>query len=133
MQDRYLDVSVQSQIGVGSSRRPSVVGIGVVFASFAVTLFAPWKLHASGVALWRWEPLVVGIATVCLTIAFTILLRRLESQRRRLEGSEEALRLAKEKSEQARSLAEKTDRQHLEAQRIGKIGHWYTDEASGTT
>ena len=73
MQDRYLNASEQPQNGVGSSRRPSVVGIGLMFASVAVTFLAVWKLHASGVALWRWQSLVVGIPIVCLAIGFTIM------------------------------------------------------------
>src|SRR5208282_6854615 len=41
--------------------------------------------------------------------------------------------LAREEAEQARSLAEETTRQLLEAQRIGKIGHWYAEETTQTT
>jgi PAS domain S-box-containing protein len=36
-------------------------------------------------------------------------------------------------AEQSRQLAEETNRQLLEAQRIGKIGHWITDETTHTT
>src|SRR5438445_12274419 len=57
-------------------------------------------------------------------VCSSVLLQRLASQLRGLEQSREALRLAKEKVEQARTLAEETTRQHLEARseerRVGK-------------
>jgi PAS domain S-box-containing protein len=53
--------------------------------------------------------------------------------------AEEALRHAKAEAEaaraeaeEARQIAEETNRQLLEAQRIGKIGHWISDEANRT-
>src|ERR1700674_1697782 len=133
MQDRYLNASEQPKMGVDSSPRHSIASIGLTIAAIAVAFFTVWKLRASGVDFWRWQSLVIVIATGCLAIGFTMLFRRLASQLRFLERSEGALRLAKTEAEEARGLAEETNRQHLEAQRIGKIGHWYTDEASRTT
>jgi PAS domain S-box-containing protein len=40
---------------------------------------------------------------------------------------------ARAEAEKARQIAEETNRQLLEAQRIGKIGHWISDEANRTT
>src|SRR6266446_2249893 len=107
------------------------IRIGLAFAITAY--FAVWKLCVIGIDFWRWQSLIFVVAAVCLVIGFTVLLQRLASQLRRLEQSQKALRLAKEEAEQARTLAEETNRQHLEAQRIGKIGHWYTDEATQST
>ena len=94
---------------------------------------AVWDLCINGVVSPRWQFLVTTIAILSVVIGSTLLFQRLSAQRRRLDQSEKALRLAKEEVEQARSLAEETTRQLLEAQRIGKIGHWYTEEAAQTT
>jgi len=94
---------------------------------------AVWDLCINGVVSPRWQFLVAAIAILSVVIGSTLLFQRLSAQRRRLDQSEKALRLAKEEVEQARSLAEETTRQLLEAQRIGKIGHWYTEEAAQTT
>jgi PAS domain S-box-containing protein len=126
-----MNTSEQPKRVFGSSRRPLLIRISLVFATIA--FFAVWKVCVIGVDFWRWQSLLFVIAAVCLVIGFTVLLQRLASQLRRLEQSEEALRLAKESVEQARTIAEETNRQHLEAQRIGKIGHWYTDEATQST
>src|SRR5579884_2616238 len=112
-------------------------------------------------APWRRQAMVIAIAAICVVVGFAFLFFRLASQLRRLEHSEaalavqnarlesqatellrsaEALRLAKEeavaereRTEEARRLAEETTRQHLEAQRIGRLGHWFTDEAKQVT
>ena len=131
LSDCATDARERPKRGFGSSCRPFLVRVGLVFATIAY--FAVWKLCVIGVDVWHWQSLVFVVAAVCLVVGFTVLLQRLASQLRRLEQSQEALRLAKETVEQARSLAEETNRQHLEAQRIGKIGHWYTEEATGST
>lgn len=46
--------------------------------------------------------------------------------------AEEALRRATAEAERSRQLAEERSRQLLEAQRIGRIGHWITDEVAKT-
>jgi len=84
-------------------------------------------------ANWHHQALLIAIAAICTIIGLLLLFRVLAAQLRCLEQSEEALRLAKERADQSRSLAEETARQLLEAQRIGKIGHWYTDETTRTT
>jgi len=94
---------------------------------------AVWDLCINGVVSPWWQFLVTAIAILSVVIGSTLLFQRLSAQRRRLDQSEKALRLAKEEVEQARSLAEETTRQLLEAQRIGKMGHWYTEEAAQTT
>ena len=117
LSDCSMNASEQPKRGFGSSRHPFLIRISLVFATIAY--FAVWKLCVIGVDFWRWQSLFFVIAAVYLVI---VLFQRLASQRRRLEQSQEALRLAKE-----------SNRQHLEAQRIGKIGHWYTDEATQST
>jgi PAS domain S-box-containing protein len=124
LSDCSMNASEQPKRGFGSSRHPFLIRISLVFATIAY--FAVWKLCVIGLDFWRWQSLVFVMAAVCLVIGVTVLFQRLASQRRRLEQSQEALRLAKE-------LAEESNRQHLEAQRIGKIGHWYTDEATQST
>jgi len=126
-----MNTSEQPKRGFGSNRRPILIRISLVFA--VIAYFAIWKVCVIGFDFWRWQSLFFVIAAVCLVIAFTVLLQRLASQLCCLEQSQEALRIAKEEVEQARTLAEETNRQHLEAQRIGKIGHWYTDEATQST
>ena len=118
-----MNTSEQPKAGFSSSRL-FLIQTSLVLATIAY--FAVWKLCVIGVDSWRWQSLIFVIAAVCLVMGFTVLFQRLASQRRRLEQSQEALRLAKE-------LAEESNRQHLEAQRIGKIGHWYTDEATQRT
>jgi PAS domain S-box-containing protein len=54
-------------------------------------------------------------------------------QEEALRRSEEEARTARAEAEASRRAAEETSRQLLEAQRVGKIGHWITDEASRTT
>src|SRR5712691_5215846 len=131
LSDCSMNASEQPKRGFGSSRHPFLIRISLVFATIAY--FAVWKLCVIGVDFWRWQSLIFVIAAVCLVMGFTVLHQRLASQLRRLEQSQEALRLAKEEAEHAHTLAEETYRQHLEAQRIGKIGHWYTDEATQRT
>ncbi|MBV8890076.1 MAG: PAS-domain containing protein, partial [Alphaproteobacteria bacterium] len=55
---------------------------------------------------------------------------RAEVALRRATAAAEA---AHAEAERSRRLAEETSRQLLEAQRIGNIGHWITDEATRTT
>lgn len=126
-----MNTSDQHEGEFGLSRRPFLIRIGLFFATIAY--FAVWKFCVIGVDFWRWQSLVFVVAAVCLVLGFTVLLQRLASQLRRLEQSQEELRRAKEEVERARILADETNRQHLEAQRIGKIGHWYTDEATQST
>lgn len=47
-------------------------------------------------------------------------------------AAEEALRQAKAEAEQQHRLVEETSQQLLEAQRLGKIGHWISDEIHQT-
>jgi PAS domain S-box-containing protein len=126
-----MNTSEQPKRGFGSNRRPFLIRSSLAFAIIAY--FAIWKVFVIGFDFWRWQSLFFVIAAVCLVICFTGLLQRLVSQLRCLEQSQEALRIAKEEAEQARTLAEETSRQHLEAQRIGKIGHWYAEEATQIT
>jgi PAS domain S-box-containing protein len=113
---------------VSSGRRPFTLGVGVTLAAIAAAGFAVRDL-CGGAAAAQWQPIVVAIAAG----GYAFLLYRLAAQLHRLERSGAALRLAKEEAEAARNLAEKTARQLLEARRIGKIGHWFTDEATQTT
>src|SRR6266481_795735 len=105
----------------------------LMFATMVAGGVAVWDLCIDGVVSRRWQFLVIAIAILSVAIGSTLLFQRLSAQRRRLDQSEEAFRLAQEEVEQARSLTEETTRQLLEAQRIGKIGHWYTEEAAQTT
>jgi PAS domain S-box-containing protein len=117
--------------------------------------------RAGALAAWRRQSLIVAIAALGVIFGCAVLFFRLTFQLRRVQHSEaalaeqnarlesqagellhsaEALRLAKEeaviareRTEEARRFAEETARQHLEAQRIGRIGHWFTDEATQTT
>jgi len=108
-------------------------GGALMFSTMIAGGVAVWDLYINGVVSRRWQYLVITIAIFSLVIGFTLLFQRLIAQRRRLDQSEEALQLAREEAEQAHRLAEETTRQLLEAQRIGKIGHWYTEEATQTT
>ena len=108
-------------------------GGALMFATMIAGGVAVSDLCINGVVSRRWQYLVITIAIFSLVIGFTLLFQRLIAQRRRLDQSEEALQLAREEAEQAHRLAEETTRQLLEAQRIGKIGHWYTEEATQTT
>src|SRR5216683_862228 len=111
----------------------SLPGGALMFATIIAGGVAVWDLYINGVVSRRWQVLVIAIAILSVLIGSTLVFQRLSVQRRRLDRSEEALRLAKEELEQAHSLAEETTRQLLEAQRIGKIGHWYTEEKTQTT
>ena len=94
----------------------------LMFTTMIAGGVAVWDLCINGVVSPQWQFLVAAIAILSVVIGSTLLFQRLSPQRRRLDQSENALRLAKEEVEQARSLAEETTRQLLEAQRIGKIG-----------
>jgi PAS domain S-box-containing protein len=104
-----------------------------MFANMIAGGVAVWDLYTNEVVSGWWQSLVIAIAILSVVIGSTLLFQRISAQRRRLDQSEETLRLAKEEVQQARCLAEETTRQLLEAQRIGKIGHWYTEEATRTT
>jgi PAS domain S-box-containing protein len=109
----------------GLSRRFPIVGIGVILAVGAATALAladPQRQTRS---------LIGSLAVFGGVIAFLLFeLARSAAAQRRAEQDAAAER---ERSAQVRALAEETTRQHLEAQRIGKIGHWLTDIASQTT
>ena len=100
-----------------------------------------------------WQSAFIGIAALTAITGFLLLFRALAAQFRRhevsaaslaernaaLEESRVQLRHAKAEAEAARGeaeaarhVAEETNRQLLEAQRIGKIGHWISDEATRT-
>jgi PAS domain S-box-containing protein len=56
-----------------------------------------------------------------------------KAQEEALRRSEEEARAARAEAEASRRVAEETSRQLLDAQTVGKIGHWITDEASKMT
>src|SRR6266481_2910597 len=86
----------------------------LMFATMVAGGVAGWDLCIDGVASRRWQFLVIAIAILSVAIGSTLLFQRLSAQRRRLDQSEEAFRLAQEEVEQARSLTEETTRQLLE-------------------
>jgi PAS domain S-box-containing protein len=112
--------------------RPSLLGVGSILAIILAAALALWDL-AAGAAVLRWQLMVIVLAAAGAVVGLILLRQRLAAQLRRLEQSEAALRRAKKEAEEARSLAEETARQLLEAQRIGKIGYWSTDEAVQTS
>src|SRR6266851_8592348 len=99
-----MNAAEHSRRGFNFGHRLSLVGSALVFATMIAAGLAVWDLCINGVVSRRWQFLVIGIAVLCVAIGFTVLFQRLRAQRHRLDQSEEALRLAKEEVEQARSL-----------------------------
>jgi PAS domain S-box-containing protein len=70
----------------------------------------------------RWMRRLVPIGGALLD-GFAVRFRR---------GEPSAVAAARAEAERWRLLAEETNRQLLEAQRVGKLGHWIADEVAGT-
>src|SRR5579884_3048074 len=110
----------RQQESVSTSRRLAGIGVGAVCAAIAAAFCAVYDLCIGGAA--RWPLLVIATAATGAAIGCAVSLRRLEQCRA-------ALRLVKQEAEEANNLARETARQLRETQRVGKIGHWSTDEA----
>src|SRR6266478_9006071 len=74
----------------------------LMFATMVAGGVAVWDLCIDGVASRRWQFLVIAIAILSVAIGSTLLFQRLSAQRRRLDQSEKALRLAKGSTENYR-------------------------------
>ena len=129
--------------------------MGLLAAAALAAVFTIWKLGDQTASVAISFALISGaIGITALVRAFAAQFRRLEqteaaltaqnlkleSQACELARSADALSHAKdqalaerEHAEEARRLGEETTRQLLEAQRIGKIGHWFSDELAQTT
>jgi PAS domain S-box-containing protein len=115
--------------GFGSNRRPLLIGAGLIFAAIAAIHL--WDQATGGFYSLPRE--LVTFATIAAAVGVVLLLYQLAAQRRRLKHADEVLRVARAEAAQARRAAEEIAGQLLEAQRIGRIGHWFTDEAARTT
>jgi PAS domain S-box-containing protein len=151
----FMKTEESAATGFSASRRMPRIGIGLLVAAALAAVFTIWALPN------QTEAVIVAFAAFSSAVGVALLVRnfanrvrrlaqseaaleaqnlKLESQASELARSAEALRHAKEEAvaesehtEHARRLAEETTRQLLEAQRIGKIGHWFSDEVAQTT
>ena len=118
-----METSERVESRLGSSCHPSSVGVGLISATAVTAALTIWDLSN--------QTQSIIVATACGVIG--LLLSELARVKAALRHAKEDAATQRERIERARHLAEETTRQHLEAQRIGKIGHWLTDEAAQTT
>jgi PAS domain S-box-containing protein len=127
----------------GSSWRVAPIGFGIIFAiGLAATGTFSLLNNPTSVVTLSLSTVSAVTGFVILTFIYSMFYYRnratamtveLVKLRDALHCAREEAAAERQRTQHASQLAEESTRQLLEAQRIGKIGHWFSDEVAQTT